>query len=124
MDEEETDSWQGVNCREVAINCCQVHTAVKTSSQVSLSQKKSYSIYMKKIIVNYKRSINTNGSRTELGSVTYMKDFFLFFLFNSQVNTLLSVLTYTRKTQDMQRVQVNVAVGNLMFAFPGFCSFN
>lgn len=31
---------------------------------------------------------------------------------------------YTRKTQDMQRVQVNVAVGNLMFAFPGFCNFN
>lgn len=24
----------------------------------------------------------------------------------------------------MQRVQVNVAVGNLMFAFPGFCNFN
>lgn len=34
------------------------------------------------------------------------------------------VLMYTRKTQDMQRVQVNVAVGNVVFTFPGFCSFN
>jgi len=61
---------------------------------------------------------------TELNlAVTYMKNF-LFFWFSSQLNILLYVLTYTRKTQDMQRVQVNVAVGNLMFAFPGFCSFN
>lgn len=64
MDEEETDSWQGVNCCEVAVNCCQVHTAVKTSSQISLGQKKIIFNLYEENILNYKRSINTNGSRT------------------------------------------------------------